>query len=445
MANKFSFKGGIHPLQRIHHGKRLTEACPIERCSVPDELVIPLTQHIGAPSAPIVEVGDIVDMGQRIADERGYVSVPCFSSVSGKVKAIGMRPHISGQKSMAIVIENDHEDRLHPDIKSQGKLEDLSPQQIVEIIRNAGLVGMGGAAFPTHVKLSPPAEKKIDTVIVNGAECEPYLTADHRIMLEYPDEVVRGLKAVVKVLGAKNAWIGIENNKPDAFAAMQQAVNGTDIKIATLKVKYPQGAEKQLINAITGREVPSGGLPMDVGVVVVNAGTAYQIYQAIEKGMPLFERVVTVTGSVGQPSNLLVRIGTPVSYVITHAGGLAGKVEKVIAGGPMMGIAMHDIDAPVMKGTSGILVLDEKMARPMEESACIRCSKCVYVCPIGLQPYLIDAYAENDRFDDAEEAGAMDCIECGCCAYTCPANRHLVQGMRLAKCEITNKRKACSK
>ncbi len=445
MSSKFSFRGGIHPLQHIHHGKRFTEGRPIERCSVPDEVVIPLAQHIGAPSTPIVAVGDIVDMGQRIADERGYVSVPCFSSVSGKVKAIEMRPHISGQKSMAIVIENDREDRLYPGIQSPGRLEDLSPQQIIDVIKNAGLVGMGGAAFPTHVKLSPPAEKKIDTVIVNGAECEPYLTADHRIMLEYPDEVVRGLKAVIKALGVDNSWIGIENNKPDAIAAMQKAVKGTDISVAPLKVKYPQGAEKQLINAITGREVPSGGLPMDVGVVVVNAGTAYQICQAVEKGLPLFERVVTVTGSVGQPSNLLVRIGTPVSYVITHAGGLAGKVEKVIAGGPMMGIAMHNIDAPVMKGTSGILVLDDKMARPADESPCIRCSRCVMVCPIGLQPYLLDAYAERDRFDDAEKSGVMDCIECGCCAYTCPANRHLVQGMRLAKCEIINKRKACSK
>jgi electron transport complex protein RnfC len=445
MVNKFSFRGGIHPLQRTHHGKRFTENRPIERCSVPDEVVIPLSQHIGAPSTPIVTVGDTVDMGQRIADERGYVSVPCFASVSGKVKAIEMRPHISGQPSMSIVIQNDHEDRLYPGIKSSGRLEDLSPSQIVDAIKGAGLVGMGGAAFPTHVKLSPPAEKKIDTVIINGAECEPYLTADHRIMLEHPDEVVRGLKAVVKVLGADNAWIGIENNKPDAISAMQKAVSGSNIRVAPLRVKYPQGAEKQLINAITGREIPSGGLPMDVGVVVVNAGTAYQICQTIETGLPLFERVVTVTGSVGTPSNLLVRIGTPISYVIAQAGGLSGQIEKVIAGGPMMGIALHNLDAPVMKGTSGILALDDKMARPMQESACIRCGKCVMVCPIGLQPYLIDAYTENDRFDDAENLGAMDCIECGCCAYTCPANRHLVQGMRLAKCEISNKRKACSK
>jgi len=442
---RFSFRGGVHPLQRIHHGKRFTEGRAIEKCSVPDEVVIPLSQHIGAPSKPIVAVGDVVDMGQRIADESGYVSVPCFASVSGKVKAIEKRPHISGQPGMAIVIENDHEDRLYPGIKSPGRLEDLSPAQILDAIKGAGLVGMGGAAFPTHVKLSPPAEKKIDTVIINGAECEPYLTADHRIMLEYPGEVVRGLKAAVKVLGASSAWIGIENNKPDAIAAIEKAASGSDIRVAPLKVKYPQGAEKQLIKAITGREVPSGGLPMDVGVVVINAGTAYQICQAIEKGMPLFERVVTVTGSVGTPGNLMVRIGTPVSHAIAQAGGFSGKIEKVIAGGPMMGIALHNLNAPVMKGTSGILALDEKMVRPVEESACIRCGKCVMACPISLQPYLLDAYSDADRFDEAEQYGVMDCIECGCCAYTCPANRHLVQAMRLAKCEINNKRKACAK
>jgi electron transport complex protein RnfC len=445
MASTFSFKGGIHPLKHIHHGKRFSEARAIERCSVPDEVIIPLSQHIGAPSTPIVAVGDAVDMGQRIADERGYVSVPCFSSVSGKVKAIEMRPHISGQPGMAIVIENDHEDRLYPGIKSPGKLEALSSTEIIDIIKGAGLVGLGGAAFPTHVKLSPPPEKKIDTVIVNGAECEPYLTADHRIMLEYPDDVVSGLKAAIKVLGAQNAWIGIESNKPDAIAALQKAVGHEDVRVASLKVKYPQGAEKQLISAITGRQVPSGGLPMDVGVVVINAGTAYQICQAIEKGMPLFERVVTVTGSVGQPSNLLVRIGTPISYVISHVGGLTGKIGKVIAGGPMMGIALYNLEAPVMKGTSGLLALDEKAARPIDDSPCIRCAKCVYACPIGLQPYLIDAYTEKNLFDDAEQLGALDCIECGCCAYVCPANRHLVQGVRLAKYEIMNKRKACGK
>ena len=441
MASRFSFKGGISPLRSIHHGKRFTEGRAVERCSVPDEVVIPLVQHIGAPSSPVVAVGDIVDMGQMIAEARGYVSSPCFSSVSGKVKAIELRPHISGQPSMAIVIENDHEDRLYPGIQSPGRLEDLNPDQIIKTIQNAGLVGMGGAAFPTHVKLSPPAEKKIDTVIINGAECEPYLTADHRVMLEHSGEVVRGLNAVLKALGAKNAWIAIENNKPDAIAIIQDAIAGSDIRVAPLRVKYPQGAEKQLIYAVTGRQVPSGGLPMDVGAVVVNAGTAYQICQAIEKGLPLYERVVTVTGSVAMPSNLLVRIGTPISYVISHVGGFSGKIEKVIAGGPMMGIALHNLDAPVMKGTSGILALDEKSARPVQESACIHCGKCVAACPMGLQPYLISGYSDINRFEDAEKYHALDCMECGCCAYNCPANRHLVQSIRLAKTQILNARR----
>ena len=441
MASKLSFKGGVHPLKRIHHGKFLSENCAIEKCSVPDEVIIPLSQHIGAPSKPIVSPGDKVDMGQMIAEAGGFVSVPCFSSVSGTVKEISPQPHISGKASMAIVIENDHEDRLSADIKGNGTLSSLKPDQIIDIIKNAGIVGMGGAAFPTHVKLSPPPDKPIDTVIVNGAECEPYLTADHRIMLEHADDVVLGLKAVMKVLGVKRAVIGIEDNKRDAIAAVTQAASGEDIDVVTLNVKYPQGAEKQLIYAVTKREVPSAKLPMDVGAVVINAGTAYQIAQAIRTGMPLFERVVTVTGSVNTPANLLVRIGTPMSHVIGHVGGLSGQIQKIVAGGPMMGITQHGLDAPVMKGTSGILALDTHMARPAEQSPCIRCGKCVDVCPMGLLPYLISANAEKNCFEAAEKANALDCIECGSCSYICPANRHLVQYIRLAKGEIAKNRK----
>lgn len=443
MASKLSFKGGIHPLARIHHGKYLSEGRAIEKCSVPDEVVLPLSQHIGAPSKPIVSPGDKVDMGQMIAEAGGFVSVPCYASVSGTVKEIAPRPHITGKDSMAIVIENDGEDRLCPDARSKGSLDALEPKQIIDIIQNAGIVGMGGAAFPTHVKLSPPPDKPIDTVIVNGAECEPYLTADHRIMLEHPEDVVFGLKAVLKVLGVDRGTIGIENNKRDAIAALTKAAKGEPVDVATLKVKYPQGAEKQLIYAVTKRQVPSAKLPMDVGAVVINAGTAYQIAQAIKHGTPLFERVVTVTGSVNTPSNLLVRLGTPISQVIGHVGGLSGKTRKVISGGPMMGLTLHSLDAPVMKGTSGILALDEKMVRPADQSPCIRCGKCVDICPMGLLPYLISANAEKDRFDEAETNNAMDCIECGSCSYVCPANRHLVQGIRLAKGEIVkNKKKA---
>ena len=445
MASNFTFKGGVHPLQRIHHGKPLTEKRAIEKCSVPGEVVLPLSQHIGAPSVPVVAVGDQVDMGQKIAEASGYVSVPCYSSVSGTVKAIEPRPDISGRTSTAIVITNDFEDRLCPGIKSQGSIESLSPSALLDIIREAGIVGMGGAAFPTHVKLSPPPDKKIDTVIINGAECEPYLTADHRVMLEHPEGVVMGLKAVMKILGVEKAYIAIEANKPDATQAIREAARNESIDVVTLKVKYPQGAEKQLICAVTGRQIPSGGLPMDIGAVVVNAGTAYQISAAVAKGMPLFERVVTVTGSVARPSNLLVRLGTPISHVFAEVGGFSAEIGKVIAGGPMMGITQCDLSAPVVKGTSGLLALDVRTARPVEDSPCIRCGKCVVGCPMGLQPYLITAYADACRMDDAEKYRALDCIECGCCSYACPANRHLVQSMRLAKAEIlkARRKKSC--
>lgn len=442
---KLSFRGGVHPLIRIHHGKHLTQDRPIQSCSVPDEVIIPLSQHTGAPSVPIVSPGDKVDLGQKIAEAGGFVSVPCYSSVSGTVKEIAMRPHITGSPSMAIVITNDHEDRLSKHIYSRDSVETLSRQQILDIIKDMGIVGLGGAAFPTHVKLSPPPEKKIDTVIVNGAECEPYLTADHRVMLEHPSEVVEGLKAVMKAVDVKNAFIAIEDNKKDAIESMSKAAQQSGINVSTLKVKYPQGAEKQLIYAVTKRRVPSGKLPMDVGTVVVNAGTAYQIALAINKGIPLYERVVTVTGSVNQPSNFLVRIGTPISHVIEQAGGFAGDIEKVIAGGPMMGIAQSNLDAPVMKGTSGILVLNKKEAQAIEESACIYCGRCVDVCPMGLEPYLLNNYTQMNNFEAAEKIHAMDCMECGGCSYICPANRHITQRIRLAKAEITKSRKAAGK
>lgn len=442
---KLSFKGGVHPLKRIHHGKYLSEKSAISMCSVPDEIILPLSQHIGAPAVPIVEVGDTVDMGQKVADAGGFVSVPVYSSVSGTVKAIRECQTLAGRPCKAIVIENDGEDRLSPDITKPADLSELEPKQIVDIIKEAGIVGLGGAAFPTHVKLSPPPEKKIDTLIINGAECEPYLTADHRVMFEHADEVVLGTKAVMKALGVKNAYIAIESNKKNAIDAINKAASKEGIDVKTLKVKYPQGAEKQLIYAVTKRQVPSGKLPMDVGAVVVNAGTAYQISLAVYKGLPLYERVVTVTGCVNQPSNLIIRLGTPVSHVIGHVGGFSCDVEKIISGGPMMGISQQNLEAPVVKGSSGILVLDSRMAKQREESDCIRCGKCVHVCPMGLEPYLLNSLVEKNDFKSAEKENVFDCMECGCCSYICPANRYLVQTIRLAKSEITAQRKKANK
>lgn len=441
MPSLFSFKGGVHPLRRDHHKKLLTAHRAIEPCGVPDEIVLPLSQHCGSPSTPVVRVGDRVDLGQVVAGAGGYVSVPVSASVSGAVKAIEPRAHTTGRPCMSIVISNDFEDRLHPGIKSPGSLENLSPCEIVDIVKNAGIVGLGGAAFPTHVKLSPPADKKIDTVIVNGAECEPYLTADHRIMLEHPEEVIFGLSAVMKALCAQKAYIGVENNKRDAIDALAKAAKDKPVSIAALKVKYPQGSEKQLIDALLHRQVPSCGLPLDVGVVVFNASTIYQISLAVRQGLPLYERVVTVSGSVARPSNLRVRLGTPISHVIAHVGGFTGSIEKVIEGGPMMGVTQYTLDAPVVKGTTGLLALDKRTAPSACDSPCIRCGRCVYVCPVGLAPYLLSDYAQHSRFDDAKAANALDCIECGCCSYICPANRYLVQGIRLAKEQILNLRR----
>jgi electron transport complex protein RnfC len=441
MARKKSFKGGVHPLRHMHHGKILSENSAISPCSVPDEIIMPLSQHIGAPAVPIVSVGDKVDMGQKIAEAGGFVSVPIFSSVSGTVKALEACSTLSGRPCDSIIIENDHEDRLSKDIVKPAHFSELEPKQIVDIIKEAGIVGLGGAAFPTHVKLSPPPEKKIDTLLINGAECEPYLTADHRIMLERPKQIVLGIKAMSRALGVKKAIVGIEVNKLDAIDAIEKYTQNENIEVIPLKVKYPQGAEKQLIDAALGRKVPSGKLPMDVGCVVVNAGTAYQVSLAIEKGLPLFERVVTVTGSVNQPSNLMIRLGTPLAHVISHVGGFSGDVAKVISGGPMMGLSQQNLDAPIEKGSSGVLVLSHKIAKATQESDCIRCCKCIQVCPMGLQPYLIDAHSNRNDFAAAEKENAFDCMECGACSYVCPANRYLVQSIRLAKAQLTAQRK----
>lgn len=434
MIKERTFKGGTHPLARMHHGKPLAEKKPITRAEAPAKVVIPMAQHIGAPAKCVVKVGDAVKMGQLIGEPGGFVSAPVHASVSGKVVAVEPRLVASGLRPLCVVIENDFKDTVAEGIGSKGSVEGLPPDEIKAAITAAGMVGMGGAAFPTHVKLSVPPEKKVDCIILNGAECEPFLTADHRVMLESAGDVVTGLKAIMKVVGVQKGYIGVELNKPDAIEALEKAIAGQEgIEIVTLKVKYPQGAEKQLINAVTGREVPSGALPADAGVVVSNVGSAAKIAGVLSTGMPLIERVVTVSGAVASPANLLVRIGTPFSDIIAQAGGIVGEPGKILNGGPMMGQPVYDTSVPVLKGTSGIVVLSKELANTDEESNCIRCGRCAQHCPIHLQPLYIDGFSRMHDLEKAEAFHAVDCIECGVCSYVCPAKRQLVQSIRLVK------------
>ncbi len=434
-----TFKGGIHP----PHSKKATESLEIEKANEPKVVVIPMQQHIGAICEPIVQVGDEVRVGQKIGEAKGFVSSPVHSSVSGRVAAVEPRLYSGGMAVNCVVIESDMQNTVSPEIAPKGDLSRLSSEDVKSIIKDAGIVGMGGAAFPTHVKLAPAPDKKVDAVILNGAECEPYLTSDHRLMLEYPEDVVFGLQALMKALGVQKGYIGIENNKPDAIEKVCRAAKGIEgIEVVALKTKYPQGAEKQLIYACTKREVPSGGLPADVGVVVNNVGTAAAVAKAVRTGMPLIERIVTITGEgVNSPKNLIVKIGTSFREVIEQCGGLKGKTGKIIAGGPMMGIAQFSLDIPVIKGTSGILVLSEAEARLPEPSNCIRCGKCVTVCPINLMPVNISMCSLANRHEQAEALNAMDCIECGSCSFVCPAKRPLVDSIRVSKREILARRK----
>lgn len=398
-------------------------------------VIIPLSQHVGAPCEPLVKVGDAVAVGQKIGDSQALVSAPVHASVSGKVVAIEAHPGPGGAAVMSIVIESDGQDTVADGIAPRGDLASLSADEIKAIIREAGIVGMGGAGFPTHVKITPPKDKKVDVYIINAAECEPYVTCDHRLMLERPQDIVFGLRALMKAAGVSRGYIGIEDNKPDAIAAMLKAVEREDgIAVVVLKTKYPQGGEKQLINAVTGRVVPSGGLPADVGVLVSNVGTAVAVADAIKTGMPVIERVVTVTGPiVRSPKNLRVRIGTPFAELIEQCGGLTAPAAKIINGGPMMGIAQPTLEAPVAKGTSCILALGEADLDKTPARACIRCARCVDVCPIHLMPVWISQYAERGMYDEAAKLNAVDCIECGTCAYVCPSRRPLVEAIRVAK------------
>lgn len=435
-----SFRGGIYPLHQIHHGKPLSSGCAIVHAPAPKLAVIPLSQHIGAPCKPCVAVGDTVCIGQEIGAMTGFVSAPIHASVSGVVKAIEPRLTISGALTPCVVIENDFQDRWHPDIRPRTDTDGLDGKQIIEIVKNSGIVGLGGASFPTHVKLSPAPDMTVDTVILNGAECEPYLTSDHRLMLERTADVVSGLKLIMRALGVDKGVIGVERNKPDAIEALR-AYEDAQVRVQPMKVKYPQGSEKQLILAITGREVPSGKLPAAAGCVVCNAGTAVAVYDAVVRAVPLVETVVTVTGAVGKPANVLARVGTPFSDLIAFCGGLLPDVQKVIAGGPMMGIAVYNLDVPVQKSTSGILALTSQQAGDTPSTSCIRCGRCAQGCPMHLLPMMLNRLAKLRDWEQAEAYHALDCIECGSCTYVCPAKLNITTNIRTAKRTILASRR----
>jgi len=431
--------GGVHPPEN----KFLTENKPIEKAKLPRRVVIPLIQHIGTPAKAIVKIGDRVKRGQTIAEADGFVSVPVHSSISGRVSAIGKFPHPFGKNLPAIVIESDGKDEWDESVKPAKDIYRLFPDEIRVIVRDAGIVGMGGAGFPTHVKVTPPKEKDIQILILNGVECEPYLTADDRLMVEETKRVIKGFEILMKCLEANQGYVAVEGNKPEAIKKIREELKKVpNTTLVELKVKYPQGAEKQLIKAITDREVPSGGLPMDVGVLVQNVGTSSAVYDAIANGIPLIERVLTVSGKgIKEPKNLLVRVGTLFSDLIEECGGLTDDVAKIVMGGPMMGIAQYSLDVPVIKGTSGILCLAKDEIELRERANCIRCGECIESCPMKILPTTIASYSEQKRFDEAEDYNALDCIECGCCSYVCPAKIPLVHLIRVAKTEIMLKKK----
>ena len=430
-----TFIGGVHPPE----GKALTEHKAIEilRPSEPCEFVYPLSQHIGAPCSPLVKKGDTVLAGQKIADTDAFVSAPIFSGVSGTVKAVEPRMTVPGSLDPCIVIESDGKYTKAPSL-----LDELghkpAPSEYVKLIRSAGIVGMGGACFPTHVKLSPPKDRLIKWVIINAAECEPYLSCDNRLMIESPDEVIRGLGYVLEIFPEAKGVIAIENNKPEAISTMTAHNKNPRITVMPHTVKYPQGAEKMLIWSVTGQEVPLvPALPAEVGCIVLNTRTSWHICKAIENGEPVTERIISVTGdAVVEPKNVQVPLGISVRELVHFCGGFSDEPVKIIAGGPMMGLAMRSIDVPVVKGTSGILALTKKLAYIAEESACIRCGKCIEGCPMHLNPTQLDQFVRRRDFESFEAFNGMNCIECGCCSYSCPASRHLAQACKTGKAEV---------
>lgn len=426
--------GGVHPLE----GK-LTAGKAIEQMPVPSEVVMLVSQHLGAPAECVVQKGDQVKVGQLLAKATGFVCANMHSSVSGSVTKVDKILDASGYPKPAIFISVEGDEWVDEIDRTPTVVREcnLEPKEIIDRIAAAGVVGMGGATFPTHVKLSVPPGRKAEFLIINGVECEPYLTSDHRLMLEHGEELLVGIAILRKALGNPPAIIGIERNKPDAIANLTELAKGFEgITVQPLKVKYPQGGEKQLIEAITRRDVPAGKLPIDVGAVVQNVGTAFAVYEAVQKNKPLIERVVTVTGpSLTNSVNVLARVGTPITRLLEFAGGMPEDTGKVISGGPMMGKALKNIAAPVTKGTSGVLVMPEPLALRPKEQQCIRCSKCTFGCPMGLEPYLLYKQAQHALLEDMERDYVMSCIECGSCSFTCPAALPLLDFIRLGKAQ----------
>lgn len=427
--------GGVHPADN-----KISADAAIEQFPVPEVAYISMSQHLGAPAEPIVAAGDKVKVGQLIANPAGFISAPVHSSVSGTVKGIETIKDLAGNFCKAVVIEVEGDEWVETidrsaEVVSEIKLE---PKAIVDKIKEMGIVGLGGATFPTGVKLSPPPGKKAEFLIINGAECEPYLTSDYRLLVECPEQVLIGAAIMMKALGVTKGFVGVEENKPKAIEILKGFHSKyPQIEIVTLKKKYPQGGEKQLIDAVVGRQVPSMGLPIDTGAVVQNVGTAFAVYEAVQKNKPLFEGIMTVTGQcAAQQKNYRHRVGTPLSKIMEVSGGIPENAAKIISGGPMMGKAINNIDAPTLKGTSSILYLTEEQTKRKPESNCIRCAKCVAACPMGLEPFLLNKFAKAKRWDDAEANKIYDCIECGCCSFTCPAYIPLLDNIRLGKATV---------
>lgn len=429
-----TFSGGLHP----NDHKQDTKNRPIEVLKASEIMVYPMSQHIGAPCEPIVNVGDRVLAGQKIGDSNAFVSAPIHSSVSGTVKAIENRLHPNGKKVLSIVVENDFQYELHPDIYERHDIDSLTKKEMLDIVREAGLVGLGGATFPTHIKLNPPEDKKIDYIIINGAECEPYLTSDYRVMIETPKLIFDGIELIKKIVGVEKCIIGIENNKPEAIKVMSElakSYSGTVVK--ALKTKYPQGSEKHLIKALTGREVPSGKLPADVGVVVNNIDTCTSVYNAIVFRQSVMTRIVTVSGDgIKKPSNFKVRIGTAFKDILEAAECDFENTKKIIMGGPMMGIAQYSTEVPSIKGTSALLAFKEDDISKHDTVSCVKCGECVRCCPMKLVPAQLNTYAKLNNTEMLEKLHIMDCIECGICSYTCPCRNPITQNIKIAKAKL---------